>query len=129
MRSTTIDAFHHQDVPFERLVDALVPARRFDSSPLCQVLFVLRAAPTVGLRLDGLAVDTLSTDQISARCDLEVNAVESRGELHVSWLYDCALFDRSRIEQLARQYEQLLEAFPLDIARPVETIATPSLLE
>src|SRR5262249_53946205 len=104
------DAYQHQDIPFERLVEELSPQRRLNVTPVFQVAFALQNAPTGPQRVEGLQMGPVAGDTLRVRFDLEVHAVERNGGIEFYWLYNCDLFDRWRIEQMARHFVRLLEA-------------------
>jgi pristinamycin I synthase 3 and 4 len=119
VRRTALEAYQHQDVPFERLVDELAPPRNLNTTPIFQVLFVLQNAPWVPQRMKGLQVEPVRGDELRVRFDLEVHARESEGELRFYWLYNRDLFDQWRIEQMASHYLRVLEAMVADPQQPV----------
>ena len=110
VRATTLDAYLHQDIPFERLVEDLSPERNLNSTPLFQVVFALQNAPADPQILKGLEITPLIGDELRVRFDLELHAFERGGQLELFWLYNRDLFERWRIEQMARHYLNLLEA-------------------
>ena len=110
VRATTLDAYLHQDIPFERLVEDLSPERNLNSTPLFQVVFALQNAPAGPQLLKGLEITPLIGDELRVRFDLELHALERGGQLELFWLYNRDLFERWRIEQMARHYLNLLEA-------------------
>ena len=110
VRATTLDAYLHQDIPFERLVEDLSPERNLNSTPLFQVVFALQNAPAGPQLLKGLEITPLIGDELRVRFDLELHAFERGGQLELFWLYNRDLFERWRIEQMARHYLNLLEA-------------------
>src|SRR4051812_45383985 len=110
VRSTTLDAYQHQDIPFERLVEELSPERSLSRSPVFQVMFALQNAPAGPQRLKGLEITPVAGDELRVRFDLEVHAVERDGGLDLAWLYNRDLFDRWRMEQMARHYAAVLAA-------------------
>src|SRR5262245_30755774 len=114
VRQTALEAYQHQNLPFERLVEELAPQRSLNTTPLFQVLFALQNAPQVEQQMEGLAVEPLPGDALRVRCDLELHAWEHEGGLTLSWLYNRDLFDRWRIEQMAGHYLRLLEAVLAD---------------
>ena len=110
VRLSALEAYAHQDVPFERLVEELSPQRSLNMAPIFQVLFALQNAPAAPQRLKGLTIESIGRDTHPVRLDLEVHALEQDGLFTFYWLYKRDLFDRWRIEQMARHYVRLLEA-------------------
>ena len=110
VRETTLGAYAHQDLPFERLVEELLPERSLSHMPLCQVLFVLQNAPISEKGQDELAVRPISAPGMRGKFDLQLTASESEAGLTLSALYSTDLFDDDRIERLLSHYETLLES-------------------
>ena len=110
VRSETLDAYLHQDIPFERLVEELSPERSLNSTPVFQVMFALQNAPAGPQRLQGLEIEPVAGEELRVRFDLELHGIEHEGGLELSWLYKRDLFERWRIEQMSRHYVRLLEA-------------------
>src|SRR5262249_22935366 len=110
VRATTLAAYQHQDVPFEKLVEELSPERSLNRTPLFQVLFAMQNAPVVTQQLAGLSVERIMSSAQTVHFDLEVHAVEQGGALEFYWLYNRDLFDGWRIAQMAQHYPRLLEA-------------------
>ena len=110
VRRTALDAYLYQDVPFERLVEELSPQRSLNAPPLFQVVFALQNAPVEAQRFRGLETETVGRENLRVRFDLELHAWESGERITLYWLYNRDLFDRWRIEQMARHYTQLLES-------------------
>jgi amino acid adenylation domain-containing protein len=122
VRATTLAAYQHQDVPFERLVEELSPERSLNRTPLFQVLFALQNAPEVTQQLAGLSVERIVSEALTVHFDLEVHAVERGGVLELYWLYNHDLFDPWRIQQLAQHYQRLLEILTADASQPIRRI-------
>ena len=120
VRGTALDAYLHQDLPFEYLVDALSPRRNLNVPPIYQVMFALQNAPGGQQQLKDLKVEPLGGEALRVRLDLEVHASENEGKLNFFWVYNRNLFDGRRIEQMVRHYARLLE---LVIASPETQIA------
>ena len=110
VRGTALEAYQHQDLPFERLVEELSPERRLNAAPIFQVVFALQNAPMAAEEFRDLHVEAVAADEPRVRIDLEVHAVEHNGVLDFHWLYSSDLFDRWRMEQMAAHYLRLLEA-------------------
>jgi len=110
VRSTTLEAYAHQDFPFERLVEKLSPRRSLSISPIFQVMFALQNAPMRAQQLKGLEVEPLKVSGLRMHFDLELHIWERNGRLELHWVYNPDLFDGWRIEQMARHYNRLLHA-------------------
>src|SRR5262245_16940023 len=113
VRRTALEAYQHQDVPFERLVEELSPQRSLNTTPLFQVVFALQNAPRVPERMEGLSIEPLAlreSAELRVHYDLEVHAWEQDGESGFDWVYNRDLFDGWRIEQMAAHYGRILEA-------------------
>jgi amino acid adenylation domain-containing protein len=109
VRNTALDAYKHQDMPFERLVEDLAPQRSMSTSPIVQVLLVVQNVPDQPFGLPDLTVEPVRDETHRVRYDLEVFVRETAGRLTVSWLYNRMLFDRWRIEQMSRHFARVLE--------------------
>ncbi|MFL6199847.1 MAG: amino acid adenylation domain-containing protein [Thermoanaerobaculia bacterium] len=107
-RRTALEAFAHQDLPFERLVEEMRPERRLSLNPLFQVVLAVQNAPLKEVELPGLSLAPVDLDFPVTRFDLEVMVWEADGELTVQLIYDTDLFDRSTIERLAGRFDRLL---------------------
>src|SRR5215475_11548834 len=110
VRRMTLEAYEHQDVPFERLVEELSPVRSLNTTPLLQVTFALQNAPQVERRMEGLEIEGVGGDELRVRFDMETHAWERAEEIDLFWIYNRDLFDRWRIEQMTRHYMRLLDA-------------------
>jgi len=119
-RRHALDAFSHQDVPFETLVEELRPERSLSHSPLFQILFVLQNNEQFSLELPGLEITRLDHDSEVAKFDLALNAVEGEQGLELTWNYATSLFDAQTIERLAAGFHVLVDA----IASAPETLAS-----
>ncbi|HEU4561225.1 MAG TPA: amino acid adenylation domain-containing protein, partial [Longimicrobium sp.] len=119
VRETTLGAYQHQEVPFERLVDELRVERSLSHTPLFQVMFALNDV-SAGMRpWGGLAVEPYPSGGGAAKFDLDVMVMEQEGGLGVAFTYREALWDASTMERVAGAYALLLEAAAADPGRPV----------
>ncbi len=109
-RETTVEAYAHQNLPFEKLVEALQPERDLARTPLFQVMLVLENAPPPAVRLAELTLRALEPDTGTARFDLTVNVVDGAGELTGSIEYDADLFEPPSIPRLVGHWRTLLAA-------------------
>ena len=120
VRLTVLEAFAHQDVPFERVVDEVQPVRDTSRTPLFQVMVVLQNTPSAELELPGLAASAVETELEQAPFDLTVEFAETdSGELHGLLTYNTDLFQASTAERMADQLGTLLAAVAEDPGRPV----------
>jgi amino acid adenylation domain-containing protein/non-ribosomal peptide synthase protein (TIGR01720 family) len=117
VRRTALEAFAHQDVPFERLVEAIHPDRDLSRNPLFQVGFVLQTA------WDGAAGagddDRLTVDRGTAIFDVVLHLWEQADGIGGAVEYSSQLFDKATIERLCDQFLMVLEGIVLDPDRPV----------
>ncbi|MFD2473312.1 non-ribosomal peptide synthetase [Amycolatopsis silviterrae] len=152
VRDTVLDAFAHQDVPFDRVVDAAQPVRDPSRTPLFQAMVVLQNTgdrPGGGALIAGEAALPATT----AAFDLLVQFEEDGGALHGAINYSTGLFDASTIQRLAErlvlaltvlatQPDQPMSSLPLlprteldqlrtwnDTAAPVQTASLSQLIE
>ncbi|MFJ8043303.1 amino acid adenylation domain-containing protein [Kitasatospora sp. NPDC096147] len=112
VREFDLAAFAHQDVPFERLVEALNPARATDHHPLFQTMVVLQNQGTARPELPGLTVEQRLVHNGLSKFDLTFSFGEdpdSGGVLAGGIEYATALFDRATAEALAARLVRLLE--------------------
>jgi amino acid adenylation domain-containing protein len=114
-----LGAYTHQDLPFDRLVEILNPARELSRTPLFQVKFVLQNTPAATLELDGLTPAPLSNADKRAKFDLLLNLWDTAEGLTATLEYNTDLFDASTISRLLRHYEILLQRV---VAQPGATL-------
>ncbi|MCA9969806.1 MAG: amino acid adenylation domain-containing protein, partial [Anaerolineales bacterium] len=127
---TTLAAYANQDVPFEKLVAELQPARDLSRSPLFQVMFVLQNVPSVDATLPDLTVTLLPVDNETAKFDLLLSAVEQPdGTLQLTWQYNTDLFDEATVARWMGHYETLLTGALADPDSPVDALPLLSPVE
>src|SRR6185295_3075098 len=108
VRGTTLEAYVHEDLPFEKLVDELGVERRLSHTPLFQVTFALQNVPVEVLSLPGLELRPLRVSQRTAQFDLSLSLGESCEGFAGTVEYTPDLFDGSTIDRLIVHYERLL---------------------
>ncbi|MGN6152443.1 MAG: non-ribosomal peptide synthetase, partial [Lysobacteraceae bacterium] len=124
-RQLALDAYEHQDVPFEMLVTALRPERRLSHSPVFQVMFALQENVDTELALPDLRVDTVDIGYQVAKFDLTLTIDTTADGLLGSWQYCADLFEADTIARLAESFEQLLRAV---VARPEQPVGNVPLM-
>ncbi|TRW90814.1 non-ribosomal peptide synthetase [Candidatus Methylobacter oryzae] len=124
-RQTCLDAYAHQDIPFEMLVEKLQPTRSLSHSPLFQVMFVLQNNEAAELALPNLEVSVLEADYPIAKFDLTLNVAEQDGQLQCYWEYATDLFTGDTVKRMAEHFEVLLHAV---VANPEQAIGQLPLL-
>ncbi|WP_426751896.1 amino acid adenylation domain-containing protein [Myxococcus sp. Y35] len=117
VRDCCLDAYAHQELPFEKLVEALHVERSLSHAPLIQVMFALQNAPGALPELPGLQADTIELQTHTSKFDLTLMLEESDDGLRGAIEYATSLFTRDSIEALAAHYQVLLE----EIVRAPET--------
>ncbi len=110
VRETALGAYAHQDLPFEKLVEEIQPARDLSHAPIFQVMFALQNVPVGQLKLSELQLEPISLSSGTAAFDLTLEAMETADGLGVSFEYNTALFDASTIERMLDEFQVLLEA-------------------
>ncbi len=111
VRRVCLDAFSHQDLAFEKLVDMLKPGRDYSAHPIFQIAFQIETRSDPGPESSpdrGLQLGALDFDPGTTRYDLEVHIRETANQLRVGWVYSGDLFQRETIERMARCYRTLL---------------------
>ncbi|GMT99445.1 non-ribosomal peptide synthetase [Corallococcus caeni] len=110
VRETTLEAFAHQDVPFEALVDALRPVRELGRSPLFQAQLVMQPDPLPRLSLPGLTLERLPLENPAAKFDLSLALTETAHGLSGSLEYATALFTPATAARMVEHLLTLLQA-------------------
>src|SRR5581483_2233672 len=123
VRTITLGAYMHQDLPYEQLVRELQPERDFSYAPWTQVHFALQNVFDTGIELTGVTLKPLQADQHAVLTDLIVEMLEGKEGLIASFTYNTDLFDPATIEQLARHFQTLLTSILLDPTRPLSELA------
>ncbi|WP_411122645.1 amino acid adenylation domain-containing protein [Streptomyces sp. x-19] len=118
-RDTALAAYAHQDVPFERLVEAVRPERDLSRNPLFQVMLVLNDDTASPVELPGLDAEPVELGGGAAKFDLSLYLSEEPGGLGGRAVYATDLFDRATILRLIRSFERVLTCAAADPGRAV----------
>jgi amino acid adenylation domain-containing protein len=135
IREVTLEAYANQDVPFDKVVDAVQPVRDMSRNPLYQVMFGFHDSPLPALEFPGLTVDVMEgLSNESAKFDMTVVLIP-RSEQHVGmsskvvdegitiiWEYNTGLFDKSTIIRMVDHYQTLLRGIVLDPGQPISDL-------
>ncbi|MCX7571136.1 amino acid adenylation domain-containing protein [Tumebacillus sp. DT12] len=109
VRRGTLEAYDHQDLPFEKLVEELQPERNLSYTPLFQVMFDLQKNPLAGLDVPGLSLELLRADGGTSKFDLTMSLVEDEDRVLGMVTYNTDLFDAATAERMAEHFLLLLE--------------------
>ncbi|WP_051807117.1 non-ribosomal peptide synthetase [Streptomyces sp. NRRL F-2664] len=112
VRESDLAAYAHQDIPFERLVELLNPARSMARHPLFQVMLSHQARPAADLSFGGLGVVQEPVEMGTSKFDLAFEIVEEHGRdgMTLGVEYSTDLFDRATAENMATRLLRVLEA-------------------
>lgn len=125
IQKITLDAYEHQDIPFEMLVEELQPERSPGIAPLFQVLFVLQNAPRGELRLPNLTLTDMEVSSGATHFDLTLQLEETAPGMSGVIEYSADLFDEETIQRLFGHLQTLLGGV---VANPDEHICALPLL-
>ncbi|MDM8557980.1 amino acid adenylation domain-containing protein [Candidatus Parabeggiatoa sp. HSG14] len=125
VKKACLDAYAHQDVPLEQLVETLKPERNLSHTPLFQVMFVLQNTPEENLALPDLTLTPLELDNITAKFDLTLSLEETTQGISGSLEYNTDLFNADTIRRMVTHFETLLKGI---IAAPTQPISQLPLL-
>ncbi len=109
VRETTLGAYVHQDMPFEKLVEELQPERSLSQAPLFQVAFGVQNTPSQTLTLPGLELSQMDFDFDTGRFDLTLWISEYQDELSGVWYYNTDLFEGATIKRMHGHFETILQ--------------------
>ncbi|HEV3316427.1 MAG TPA: amino acid adenylation domain-containing protein [Candidatus Angelobacter sp.] len=125
VREVALEAYTHQDVPFEKVVEELQPERDLSRTPLFQVMFALQNAPQSELQLGAVKLRPFNVDNQTAKFDLSM-ALSEDGEKLQGWVgYNAALFELATVARMIEHYCVLLSGI---VQNPEQSIAELPLL-
>lgn len=129
VREACLDAYAHQDLPFERLVAELSLARRAGESPLIQVMFDYQNAPTQVRDLPELTLEPLMITRGAAQFDLSFFVFDTELGQSAGVEYSTDLFDRATVQRLLGHYLVLLEGALAEPGRAISRLPLLTALE
>jgi amino acid adenylation domain-containing protein len=104
VRHTALEAFQHQDVPFEQVVNAVAPTRALNRSPLFDVMFALQNSPAVPVALEGTEVSPVAVARTIAAYDLTLALTDDGNRLEGLMEFNTDLFDAHTIAAWAERF-------------------------
>ncbi|MCA9538419.1 MAG: AMP-binding protein [Myxococcales bacterium] len=125
VRRTTLDAYAHQDVPFDKVVDALGVTRDARRTPLFDVMLVLQNAPLDAPDFGPLVAEPFEDDSDAAQFDLTLSLTPTAGGLAARIEYCADLFERATVERLGAHLRMALAAM---VAAPTQRLSAITLI-
>ena len=129
VRGTALDAYTHQDLPFEKLVEELKPERNLSHAPLFQVMLIFQNTPDASLNMPGLQAEFIGVDAGAAKTDLSIYFYENERGFGGTLIYNTDLFDDATITRMTQQFQTLLAAIAADPDRRVAELPLLSAAE
>ncbi|HLO87423.1 MAG TPA: condensation domain-containing protein [Nostocaceae cyanobacterium] len=108
LRNCALDAYAHQDLPFEKLVEELQPERNLSYNPLFQVMFILQNAPIPAIELPDLSMHPQEVDIGTSKFDLKFSIWENAQGFQGSMEYKTDLFNAATIAKMNNHFEIIL---------------------
>jgi amino acid adenylation domain-containing protein len=125
VRQMTLDAYAHQDVPFDKLVEILQPERSLSHNPLFQVMFILQNGSATAKQMSDVTVTPLAVEQVTAQFDLTLSMEQTTEGLTGFWQYNSDLFEPQTMERMTGHLQMLLEGI---VNCPEQTVSSLPLL-
>jgi amino acid adenylation domain-containing protein len=132
VKDVTLNAYANQDLPFDRLVEELQPARTTASNPLFQLTFALQNAPAEDLQLSGLTNQSAAEARVNifeslaltraTRVDIELHLWEKAKSITGGFLYSSDLFDAATIQRMGAHFTCLLQGVCDDVDKEISEL-------
>ncbi len=122
VRETTLRALSHQEMPFEKLVEILNPARSLSYTPVVQVTLQLRNLPDRGAGIPGLEIEEFDLGFEQAQFDLSLSIEDLAEGLFCKLLYNRALFSKNTAQRFLRHFEDVVHALIADPGTPISEL-------
>jgi non-ribosomal peptide synthetase component F len=122
VKTVTLEAFAHQHVPFEKLVEVLHPERDPGRSPLVQIMFVFHNVPQSELQLGDAKLEKLNIGNNSTKFDLTLFMWEEMGALQATLQYSTDLFAPAGVRRMMEHYQLVLHAMVDDPEKPITSV-------
>ena len=126
VREKTLEAYSHQNLPFDKLVEALQPERSLSYTPLFQVWFVYDDSPMSSVKVPGLTIGSLETDSDStkgmAKFDLTMSVMKTAEGLRGILGYNTDLFNTATVDRMQKHFQNLLENVAASLDQPISML-------
>jgi len=109
-RHAALDAFDHQEAPFDEVLEALAPARDPSRTPVFQIFLNVLNVPTAVTGDSGLDIEVAGVQEAGAKFDLTLYVVERRSQLTIDAVYNADLYDAETMQAFLGRFERLLGA-------------------
>ena len=119
LKNTALNAYANQDIPFEKLVEAMKVERSLSYSPLFQVMFTLQEAPNRAFKLPDIKIEHIDADTHTSKFDLTIFLTNLEKNISGTIEYNTDLFEPEAIERMAGHYRQLLSGMVAHADQPV----------
>ena len=120
--TVALEAYRHQDIPFQKLVEYIGASHNLNRNPLIQTMMVLENAPFANLEFSGADVAAVPMDIGTAIADLVFSFMEVDGQLKGFVEYSTDLFDKATIQRLFGHYETLLKAIVQNPEKDIDSL-------
>ena len=127
VRKEMLQAYSHQDLPFEKLVEELQPERDLSRNPIYQIFFAFQNLPSFSQEISGLKIDRVPQVHTTAMTDLDIYISDESDSLKGIFVYNTALFKEETVKRFIGYFETMLEGIVADPDRVVSRL--PLLVE
>ena len=110
VRRTTLDAYQNPDVPFEKIVEQVLPGRNMNQTPLFQAMLVFQNVPAARAGVSTLTAEMLPNRNLAVRSDMDLYISANREMLAGTLVYDVELFDPATVQGMLDELKFLLES-------------------
>ncbi|WP_420630848.1 non-ribosomal peptide synthetase [Candidatus Leptofilum sp.] len=129
VKNTTLDAYDHQDLPFEKLVEELQPERALSYNPIFQVMFVLHNATGASAQMPGLTVTPLEADTGTSKFDLALSLVDEADGMTGYLEYNVDLFAEATMRRFWQHFQILLTSIAQNPSQPIGNLSLMDAVE
>jgi amino acid adenylation domain-containing protein len=108
VREVTLEAYAHQELPFEKLIEELQPVRDSSRTPIFQITFSVQNVAELACGFHDLSIEAVRGAGTGAKFDLEISLLDTGRDLHGAIQYDLEIFDAETIERMMSHFQILL---------------------